>query len=62
MKWLWIGFAIVWAFSVVLDARRRHRAHVAPDADAPVARSDAPISALLTANGTRESRLRVKTA
>ena len=53
MKWLWIGFAIVWAFSVVLDARRRHRAHVAPDADAPLARSDTPIPALLSAKSAR---------
>ena len=25
MKWLWIAFALVWAFSIVLDARRRDR-------------------------------------
>lgn len=62
MKWLWIGFAIVWAFSVVLDARRRHRAPVAPDADADVARSDAPLPALLSTKGARQARLRVEAA
>ena len=62
MKWLWIGFAIAWAFSVALDARRRRRAHAAPDMDAPIARSDAPIPALLSAKGAREARLRVETA
>jgi hypothetical protein len=25
MKWLWIGFALVWAVSIVLDSRRRDR-------------------------------------
>ena len=25
MKWLWIGFALVWAISIVLDSRRRDR-------------------------------------
>jgi hypothetical protein len=25
MKWLWLGFALFWALSIVVDARRRDR-------------------------------------
>jgi hypothetical protein len=25
MKWLWLGFALFWAISIVVDARRRDR-------------------------------------
>jgi len=25
MKWLWLGFALFWAISIVIDTRRRDR-------------------------------------
>jgi len=25
MKWLWLGFALFWAVSIVVDSRRRDR-------------------------------------
>jgi hypothetical protein len=54
MKWLWIGFAVVWALSVLLDGRRRTRASAAPQEDSePERQADrAPLPALLTARGT----------
>jgi hypothetical protein len=54
MKWLWIGFAIVWALSVVLDGRRRARTSSATSAESekksPLPES--PLPALLTPRGT----------
>jgi hypothetical protein len=35
MKWLWLGFALFWAISIVVDSRRRDR--VARNAFAPSA-------------------------
>jgi len=53
MKWLWIGFALVWALSVVLDGRRRTRASSAARASAdPEPQAEEPLPALLTARGT----------
>jgi hypothetical protein len=54
MKWLWIGFAIVWALSVVLDGRRRARTSPAAPADTENkgAPAEPPLPALLTTRGT----------
>ena len=53
MKWLWIGFALVWALSVVLDGRRRARTTTASREHAdPEAHPDESLPALLTARGT----------
>jgi hypothetical protein len=48
MKWLWLGFAIVWAISVVLDERRRNHAHrvAATGADSPAPPEKAAARAL----------------
>ena len=52
MKWLWIGFAIVWALSVLLDGRRRVRTSPPPQEDPEsVAPARAPLPALLTPRG-----------
>ena len=36
MKWLWIGFGIVWGLSVWLDSRRRRRTPHEDDASTQV--------------------------
>jgi len=49
MKWLWLGFALFWAISIVVDSRRRDR--VARNASKPPApyepARDAEVPALL---------------
>jgi hypothetical protein len=56
MKWLWIGFALIWALSVVLDGRRRARSASIKRAETPAkppADNEAPpVAALLTARIT----------
>ena len=50
MKWLWLGFAVFWAVSIVVDSRRRDRAaRNASAASAPPARAarDSELPALL---------------
>ena len=55
MKWLWIGFALVWALSVVLDGRRRTRAPATvPKASPPEPPDEEPsVPALLSARSGR---------
>jgi hypothetical protein len=53
MKWLWIGFAIVWALSVVLDGRRRARtSSTSAESDKKSPPPEPPLPALLTPRGT----------
>src|SRR5262249_36855709 len=49
MKWLWLGFAVFWAISIVVDSRRRDRVvRSASIASAPPPRSrDPELPALL---------------
>ena len=37
MKWLWLGFALLWAVSIVVDTRRRDRVgrNPAPSSEPP---------------------------
>ncbi len=52
MKWLWIGFAIVWALSIFVDGRRRARTASPPRSNREDAASaEAPLPALLTPRG-----------
>lgn len=40
MKWLWLGFVLFWAVSIVVDARRRDRVtRNAPAQPEPAARA-----------------------
>jgi hypothetical protein len=49
MKWLWLGFALLWAVSIVVDSRRRDRVgrneHVA--LTPPARAGDSELPALL---------------
>ena len=49
MKWLWLGFALFWAISIVVDSRRRDRVgRNALTASTPPARAgDSELPALL---------------
>ena len=52
MKWLWIGFAIVWALSIFVDGRRRARTSSPPQSrEEDAASAESPLPALLTPRG-----------
>jgi len=51
MKWLWIGFAIVWALSIFVDSRRRARTSPPQSKGEDAASAEAPLPALLTPRG-----------
>jgi hypothetical protein len=54
MKWLWLGFALFWAISIVVDSRRRDRvSRTASKPPAPPSRAgDAELPALLLPRST----------
>ena len=48
MKWLWLGFALFWAVSIVIDTRRRDRvARVSAPPEPSTRARDAGLPALL---------------
>jgi hypothetical protein len=49
MKWLWLGFAVFWAVSIIVDSRRRDRArrNASTEPATPARARDPELPALL---------------